>query len=106
MISNKGKNLPRLITDIVKPVFVFMISLGVSKFSAAQAINTYTAQTGILSLPNKSTNYPVLYGAQPDSKLVQSIGFLKGSYLEGTPSSTPVYGLTGRIAGLFTSQFS
>lgn len=98
-------------THIAKPVVVLLISLSLSLNGLAQVIEKVTdtlanKETSVFSLPNKSKNYPVLFGTLPDVQLVQSISYLKGEYLEGTPSSSPLFGFTGRLAGLYTTQSS
>lgn len=73
----------------------------------AQTDTTFSvADTSFNSLPNKSKVYPLLYRSQTDTKLVSSIGYLKGAYLESTPTNSPIAGITGRMAGLYISQFS
>jgi TonB-dependent SusC/RagA subfamily outer membrane receptor len=55
-------------------------------------------------LPNKAEVYPVLYHQQDAAKRVESISYLKGEQLENTPAASLLYGLNGRISGLYISQ--
>lgn len=57
-------------------------------------------------LPNYTSSYPVLYGNDSASQLVEAVGYLKGEILNATPSGFMSNGLTGRIAGLYTKQIS
>lgn len=49
---------------------------------------------------------PVLFRQQAVSNLVESVNYIKGSQLENTPAASLLYGLSGRISGLYTSQLT
>ena len=52
----------------------------------------------------KPTVYPVLFGKQSESRLVQSVGFLRGRETEKSPVSLVTNALQGRMAGLHSLQ--
>ena len=76
--------------------------------SDSSATDTAKVQLDVLlkDMDSVRQDYPVLYQRRKKENLVESTGYLQGSKLEATPSTFLNAGLTGRLAGLYTSQSS
>ncbi len=55
-------------------------------------------------VPAATISYPVLYGVQSRSQLVQSVSYLNGHKLESAPVSLLSNAFAGQLAGLYSEQ--
>ncbi len=101
--SNNMKKLGKLAS-----LLVIIISISLSSY--AQSNRTLADSAGVKSIELikiKSDSIPVLFGQKSQNNLnIGSLGYLNGRTFESTPNTFIFHGLTGRIAGLRTTQSS
>jgi TonB-linked SusC/RagA family outer membrane protein len=82
----------------------FVMALGLfSTLTFGQDADTTKATT---ALPFKAEKYPNLFFTQSEAKQVGAISFLKGNYLESTPTNFIGNAMSGRLNGLINFQLS
>ncbi len=84
------------------------LSVGIAYSSKAQTVNQNDSSRRASSIISNNPDSLAVLFSQTTGKVLNTgaLGYLNGKVLESTPNSFIFHGLTGRIAGLSTTQFS